>query len=179
MFTIMNKGFKFTVGLMAVFAAGLAFAAGESSVPADLQDLKSELLNLNRDISQIESELLFPSSSTDILLGVNAGSRIRLVDVNLSVDGQHIGYHAYSDQETASLSKGGLHRAYMGNFPSGSHTLTAVITAYDAGGKDFQKTVNYSFSKGNLRKIIELKVAEDPAGQQPAVFSFNEWENKN
>lgn len=175
----MNKGFKFVLGATACLFVSSTFAAGESSMPADLQDLKSELLSLNRDISQLESELLFPSSSTDILLGVNAGSRVRLVDVNLSVDGQHVGYHAYSEQETASLGKGGLHRAFMGNLTSGSHTLTAVVTAYDANGKDFQKTVNYSFSKGSLRKIIEIKAAEDPSGGQPVVFSFNEWENKN
>lgn len=175
----MKKGFKLAIGLLASFAAGQVFAAGESSVPADLQDLKSELLNLNRDISQIEGELLFPSTTTNILLGLNAGSKIRIVDVNLSIDGQHVGYHAYSEQETASLGKGGLHRAFMGNLTSGSHALSAVITAYDANGKDFQKTINYTFTKGSLRKIVEIKAAEDPSGQQPAVFSFNEWESKN
>ena len=170
--TIMNKGISIVTGFFAALVLTTAFAAGESSVPADLQDLKSDLLNLNREITQLESELLYPSSSAAILMGINAGSRIRLVDVNLSVDDQHVGYHAYSEQETAALGKGGLHRVFMGNFNSGQHTLKAVINAYDARGKDFQRTVTYTFNKGNLRKIIEIKAAEDPSGAQPAVFTL-------
>jgi hypothetical protein len=175
----MNKGTSIIAGILAAFVFNTSFAAGDSSVPADLQDLKSEILNLNREITQLESELLYPSSSTAILVGINAGSRIRLVDINLSVDDQHVGYHAYSEQETAALGKGGLHRVFIGNFTSGQHSLKAVINAYDARGKDFQRTVSYTFNKASLRKIIEVKAAEDPSGAQPAVFTFNEWESKN
>lgn len=175
----MNKGSSLVLGVIAAIALNTSFAAGESSIPADLQDLKSELLSLNRDISQLENDLLFPSTSTAILLGVDAGSKVRLVDVKLSVDDQNVGYHAYSEQETLALNKGGLHKVFQGNFNSGNHTLTAVITAYDARGRDFQKTVTYSFSKNNLRKIIEIKASDDPSGSQPASFSFNEWESKN
>jgi len=175
----MNKGITFVAGILAAIAINTSLAAGESSVPADLQDLKSDILNLNREITQLESELLYPSSSAAILLGVNAGSRVRLVDINLSVDDQHVGYHAYSEQETAALGKGGLHRVFMGNFASGQHTLKAVINGYDARGKDFQRTVSYNFSKGSLRKILQIKAAEDPSGALPAIFNFNEWESRN
>ena len=100
----MNKGYSLLlVGCLTAFTASVAFAAGESSLPSDLQDLKSEVLSLNRDVTQLESELLFPSSSTTVLMGVNAGSKIRLVDVKLSVDDQIVSYHAYSEQETAAL----------------------------------------------------------------------------
>ncbi|RZU37035.1 hypothetical protein EV700_2902 [Fluviicoccus keumensis] len=176
----MNKGISIFAGFFAAIAIqNVTLAAGESSVPADLQDLKSDILNLNREITQLESELLYPSSSTAILVGINAGSRLRLVDINVSVDDQNVGYHAYSEQETAALGKGGLHRVYMGNVTSGQHVLKAVINAYDARGKDFQRTVTYTFNKGSLRKIVEVKAAEDPSGAQPAVFTFNEWESKN
>jgi ribosomal protein S4E len=112
-------------------------------------------------------------------MGVNAGSKIRLVDVKLSVDDQIVSYHAYSEQETVALSKGGLHRLFMGNVNSGTHSMQAVVTAYDANGKDFQRTVNYSFSKNSLRKIVEIKASNDSSNAQPALFSFREWESKN
>jgi hypothetical protein len=81
---IMNKGYSLLlVGFLATVFSTASFAAGESSLPSDLQDLKSDVLSLNRDITQLESELLFPSSSTTILVGVNAGSKLRLVDVKL------------------------------------------------------------------------------------------------
>ena len=178
--TTMNKGYSLLlVGFLATIFSTTSLAAGESSLPSDLQDLKSDVLSLNRDITQLESELLFPSSSTTILVGVNAGSKVRLVDVKLSINDQIVSYHAYSEQETAALGKGGLHRVFMGNFASGPHTLKAVINGYDARGKDFQRTVSYNFSKGSLRKILQIKAAEDPSGALPAIFNFNEWESRN
>ena len=176
----MNKGYSLLlVGFLAAFSAVNTFAAGESSLPSDLQDLKSEVLSLNSEVTKLENELLFPSSSTTVLRGVNAGSKIRLVDVKLSVDDQIVSYHAYSEQETVALSKGGLHRLFMGNVNSGTHSMQAVVTAYDANGKDFQRTVNYSFSKNSLRKIVEIKASNDNSNVQPALFSFREWESKN
>jgi len=176
----MNKGyFLLLVGCLATFSTFNSFAAGESSLPADLQDLKSDVLSLNRDLTQLENELLFPSSSTTILVGVNAGSKVRLVDIKLSIDGDIVSYHAYSEQETIALNKGGLQRLFMGNVNSGNHALQAVVTAYDANGKDFQRTVNYNFTKSSLRKIVEIKAGDDNANAQPAAFSFREWESKN
>ncbi|PTQ88181.1 hypothetical protein [Agitococcus lubricus] len=176
----MNKGYSFLlVACLTAAVSSTSFAAGENSLPSDLQDLKSDVLTLNRDVSQLENELLFPSSSTTILVGVNAGSKLRLVDVKLSIDDQIVSYHAYSEQETVALSKGGLQRLYMGNVNSGSHNIQAVITAYDANGKDFQRTVNYTFSKNSLRKIVEIKAGDDVSNAQPAVFNFREWESKN
>jgi len=176
---IMNKGYSLLLAGLFAALSSTSFAAGESSLPSDLQDLKSDVLSLNRDITQLENELLFPSSTTTILVGVNPGSKVRLVDVKLSIDDQIVSYHSYSEQETVALSKGGLHRLFLGNINSGSHNLQAVVTAYDADGKDFQRTVNYNFSKNNLRKIIEIKAADDSTRAQPAQFNFREWESKN
>jgi len=176
---IMNKGYSLFIGLLATTFTSISFAAGESSLPSDLQDLKSDVISLNRDITQLENELLFPSSSTTILVGVNPGSKLRLVDIKLSIDDQIISYHSYSEQETVALNKGGLHRLFLGNVNSGNHALQAVITAYDAEGKDFQRTVNYNFSKNNLRKIVEIKAGDDSTRAQPAQFNFREWESRN
>lgn len=177
---IMNKGYSLLLaGYLAATFSTSSFAAGESSLPSDLQDLKSDVLSLNRDITQLESELLFPSSSTTVLVGLNAGSQLRLVDVKLSIDDQIVSYHAYSEQEMAALNKGGLHRLFLGNVSSGSHAIKATFTAYDAQGKDFQRAVNYNFGKGNMRKIIEIKASDDSTQAEPANFTFREWESKN
>jgi hypothetical protein len=105
---------------------------------------------------------------------VDVGSPIRLVDVNLTLDGRHVGYHFYSEQEFAALTKGGIHRVYQGNVTSGRHTLEATITGYDPQGRDYQKTANHTFTKGPGRKMIELRVVDDlDSGQHR--FEFREW----
>lgn len=163
------------ISTVASFSQAAGLAAGEASLPADLSNLKMDILTLNREITQLEKELLFPSSETAVLVSVDVGSGVRLVDVNLSLDDKNVGYHFYSDQEFAALTKGGINRLYGGNIPSGQHVLKATLTGYDASGKDFQRTVSFNFTKGPARKVIELQ-AGDNASRTQSEFRFKEWE---
>ena len=152
-----------------------AARAAEVPLPGDLQGMKGELLNLNRDISQLEKELLFPSTETAVVVSVETGSGAKIVDVNLLLDDKNAAYHYYSDQEYAALAKGGMQRLYTGNMTSGQHTLKAAVTGYDPGGKEFQRTATYTFTKSSARKVIELKAADNAAHTQ-SEFRFREWE---
>lgn len=149
--------------------------AAEIALPGDLQGMKGELLNLNRDIAQLEKELLFPSAETAVVVSVETGSGVKIVDVNLLLDDKNAAYHFYSDQEYAALAKGGMQRLFAGNITSGQHTLKALVTGYDSGGKEFQRTATYTFTKSAARKVIELKAA-DNASHTQSEFRFREWE---
>lgn len=149
--------------------------ASEANLPADLQAMKMDLLTLNREISQLENELLFPSAETAVVVAVEAGSGIKVVDINLSINDKPVGYHFYNDQEFAALGKGGMHRLYAGNLPSGQHTLKAVITGYEPSGNDFQRTVTYTFTKGTQRKVVEIRAGVN-ASRTQGDFRFREWE---
>lgn len=149
--------------------------AQEAKLPDDLQSLKMDLITLNREITQLENELMFPSAETAIVVSVEAGSGVKLVDINLSIDDKSAGYYYYSDAEFSALSKGGMHRLYAGNMNSGQHTIKAAITGYEPGGKEFQRTITYTFSKGAQRKVIEIK-AGDNATRTQGDFRFREWE---
>lgn len=163
------------------FAAGALLSllcvfghAQDEGLSRQIQNLKHGVLELNRDLTLLERELLYPSSQAAIFVSVDVGSPIRLVDVNLMLDGKHVGYHFYTEQEFAALSKGGIHRLYDGNITSGSHTLEATITGYDPSGKDYQKSTSYSFTKGPGRKMIELRVLDNLDTRQHR-FEFREW----
>lgn len=164
---------RFVVGALSALLCFQAVAA-EEGLSRQIQELKQGVLNLNRDLTVLERELLYPSSHTAVLVSVDVGSPIRLVDVNLTLDGKHVGYHFYTEQEFAALSKGGIHRLFEGNITSGKHTLEATITGYDPAGKDYQKTASYTFTKGPGRKMIELRAVDDLASKQHR-FEFREW----
>lgn len=174
---MMIRGRMLALSFLGLITASLTPSAhaAEANLPGDLQGMKGELLNLNRDISQLENELLFPSTETAVVVSVEAGAAVKLVDVNLLLDDKNIGYHYYSDQEFAALAKGGMQRIFTGNITSGQHTLKATVTGYDPGGKDFQRTATYTFTKGAQRKVIELK-AGDNASRTQGEFRFREWE---
>lgn len=163
------------LGMTAGTALSPAAQASEAKLPGDLQALKMDLITLNKEITLIENELMFPSAETSVVVSVEAGSGVKLVDINLMIDDKSAGYYYYSDVEFAALGKGGMHRLYSGNLTSGQHTIKAVITGYEPGGKDFQRTVTHTFSKGAQRKVIEIK-ASDNATRTQGDFRFREWE---
>ncbi len=163
------------VGMLTGFGHYPVANAAETSLPADVQSLKMDLITLNREITQLENELLFPSAETAVIVSVEGGAGVKLVDINLLIDDKRSGYHFYSDAEFSALAKGGMHRLYAGNLTSGQHTLQITIKGYEPGGKDFQRTLNHTFTKGAQRKVIELK-ASDNATRTQGDFRFREWE---
>lgn len=159
--------------------AGIAFllfatgALAEEGLSRQIQNLKMGVLELNRELTRLERELLWPSSEVAVFVSVDVGSPVRLVDVNLTLDGEHVGYHYYSDPEFEALTKGGIHRLFDGHVTSGRHVLEATITGYSQG-KDYQKSTRYEFVKGAGRKMIELKAGDDHASGRHE-FRFREW----
>lgn len=150
-------------------------ATASEGLSRQIQTLKQGVLDLNRDLSILERELLYPSSESAIFVSVDVGTPIRLVDVNLSIDGKHVGYHFYTEQEFTALANGGIHRLFHDNLGSGEHTLEATITGYDPQGKDYQKTTRHTFTKGPGRKMLEMRVVDDLSTMQHR-FQFQEWD---
>lgn len=161
------------VGLFTALLAG-PLAASDEGLSRQIQTLKQNVLDLNRDLSLLERELLYPSSESALFISVDVGTPIRLVDVNVTLNGKHVGYHFYSEQEFIALSSGGIHRIFHGNLPSGRHTLEVTVTGYDPQGKDYQKTTSHTFTKGPGRKMLEMHVVDDLSTMQHR-FEFREW----
>lgn len=168
-----NRILTLLVGACLSLFTGLS-SASEGGISRQIQELKQGVLDVNRDLTMLERELLYPSSESAFFVSVDVGTPIRLVDVNITLDGQHVGYHFYSEQEFAALTKGGIHRVFQGNIGSGQHTLEATITGYDPTGKDYQRTASHTFVKGPGRKMIELRVVDD-LGSGQHRFEFREW----
>lgn len=173
----MNHLFRCVCALLVLLlcpAAALHAVEPAAAASRDLQVLKQNVLDLNRELTTLEQQLLYPSTQMSFFLSIDVGTPIRLVDINLMLDNKNVGYHFYSEQEFQALTKGGIHRLYTGNVTSGEHTLRATITGYDPQGKNYQKTTAYKFVKEAGRKMIELKVMDDVETRQHK-FAFKEW----
>lgn len=174
----MNCGrfFSLLAGI-ALFTTSSLTLAAEVPLPSDLQSMKGELLNLNREITQLENDLLFPSSETAIVVALEAGAGVKISDVSVYIDDRSVGYHFYSEAEQNALSKGGMQRIYGGNLTSGQHVLKAIMTGTDPNGQEYQRTATYTFNKGAAHKVIEVKAA-DNASRTQGEIRFREWETQ-
>lgn len=140
-----------------------------------LQDLKTQVMQLNRDLFLLEEDLLFPASTQlGIYLSMDAGVLMPLDAIELRLNGNKIGGHLYTTQQTQAIQRGALQRVYVGNIKNGEHTLTVVLTGRFAPGlgeqdQDVRRAIEHKFNKGTDPVWLEIKIMDDTTSQQPAL----------
>jgi len=146
------------------------------SLDEDVQSLKKEVLDLNRDLFLLEEELLFPANSqVAFFISVDVGEYFALDSVNLKIDGKDVTNYLYTDREAGALLRGGVHRVHMENLKVGDHELVAVFTGNGPSVRDYRRGATMSFNKGIGAKYVELEITDRIKKQQPE-FVIKEWE---
>jgi hypothetical protein len=146
------------------------------SLDSNVQDLKKEVLDLNRDLFLLEEELLFPANSqVAFFVSLDVGEYFELDSVTLKIDGKEVSNYLYTDREAKALLRGGVHRVHMGNLKVGSHELIAVFTGEGPHVRDYRRGATLTFDKGIGAKYLELEITDRVSKQQPE-FSIKEWE---
>jgi len=146
------------------------------SLDENVQDLKKEVLDLNRDLFLLEEELLFPANSqVAFFISMDVGEYFDLDSVSLKIDGKEVSNYLYTNREVKALLRGGVHRVHMGNLKVGEHELVAVFTGEGPHIRDYRRGATLNFEKGIGAKYVELKISDRAAKQQPE-FIIQEWE---
>lgn len=158
-------------------AAPPAAASGDfKSLDNEVQGLKKEVLDLNRDLFVLEEELLFPANTQiAVFLSMDVGTFFELDSVQIRVDNKEVANYLYTDREVEALNRGGVHRIYIGNLKTGKHELVAFFTGKGPHERDYKRGANLSFEKGVGAKYLELKISDRQSAQQPE-FRVKEWE---
>lgn len=146
-----------------------------SSLTEQLQDVKKQVLELNRDLFILEEELLFPSNTqVSVFLSMDIGEFFQLDAVKLTLDEEVVTNYLYTERQVDALHRGGVQRLYMGNIKSGEHEIVAVFTGRGPKGRDFRRATTIRFDKSSTEKNIELKIVDSTAMHQPE-FKIKEW----
>jgi len=148
---------------------------GRSMLDKDVQDLKKEVMELNRDLFLLEEELLFPSSTQlSVFVSVDVGTLFGLDSIQIKIDDKVVSNYLYTQHERDALKRGGVHRIYTGNLKDGEHELVALIVGTGPKGRDYKRGTQLKFGKKLGPKFIELKILDDKQSQQPD-FLFKQW----
>jgi hypothetical protein len=146
------------------------------SLDEDVQDLKKEVLDLNRDLFLLEEELLFPANSqVAFFVSLDVGEYFELDSVNLKIDGKEVANYLYTEREVGALVRGGVQRLHMANLKTGDHELIAVFTGKGPNVRDYRRGATLTFNKGIGAKYVELEITDRVRKQQPE-FEIKEWE---
>ncbi|MGD8569894.1 MAG: AraC family transcriptional regulator [Gammaproteobacteria bacterium] len=156
----------------------LVFAAENSGANLDnkIQNLKKEVMKLNRDLFILEEELLFPTSTqVAVFLSTDVGNYFKLDSVQLKIDDKVVANYLYTQQEREALSRGGVQRLFIGNVKKGKRELVAVFRGPGPNGREYKRATTHVFEKGSGTKYIELKITDVSQKLQPE-FVVKEWE---
>jgi len=147
-----------------------------TSLDVKIQDLKKEVLELNRDLFILEEELLFPATSQiAVFLSMDIGEFFRLDSVKLKINDKVVGHHLYTERESRALFKGGVQKLYLGNIKTGKHELVAVFTGIGPHNRDYRRGATTVFEKTTGALYLELQIVDSEIKQQPE-FVIQQWE---
>jgi hypothetical protein len=130
------------------------------SLDGQVQEIKSDVLNIASELNNLEERLLYPSNTqVSIFVAIDDNEDFRLDAVQLTINGELATHHIYSFKELEALQKGGVQRIYTGNIPTGSHEIAITMSGKLKNGKDFSESGSFSFSKGVEPKALGITLA--------------------
>jgi hypothetical protein len=164
-------------------AAPDAAAPSDAAPPPDtrgldqeVQGLKKDVVDLNRELFVLEEELLFPANTqVAVFVSMDVGDFFALDSVTLKIDQKEVINYLYTPREVEALLKGGVHRLYLGNLKVGKHELVAFFSGKGPNDRDYKRGATLKFEKGIGAKYLELKINDRQRKQQPE-FEVKDWE---
>lgn len=156
--------------------AAVPGTAAPQSLDHDVQDLKQQVLDLNRDLFVLQEDLLFPANTqVAVFVSIDVGAFFNLDSLKLSIDGQQVASYLYTTREAEALLQGGVQRLYVGNLKTGQHELVAVFTGKGPHERDYRRGTTLKIDKGIGAKFVELKISDLKQKQDPD-FVTRVWE---
>lgn len=153
-------------------------AADPAAVSLDtrVQDLKGDIIRLNRDLMVLEEELLFPASTqVAVFVSLDVGTFFALDSVQIKLDDKVVANYLYTPAEVKALHRGGVQRIYVGNLRAGQHEIVAFFTGGGTHERDYRRGTTIKFDKGTDPKYIELQIKDATAKLQPE-FEVKVWQ---
>jgi hypothetical protein len=142
----------------------------------EIQSIKKDVVDLNRDLFVLEEELLFPANTqVAVFLSMDVGEFFALDTVELRVDNKQVSKYLYTPREAEALLKGGVQRLYLGNLRVGKHELVALFSGKGPNGQDYSRGAQLKFEKSVGAKYLELKISDKQRKRQPE-FEIRDWE---
>ena len=164
-----------TVTAPAASASAPDAAAAPAALDSRVQQLKADVIRLNRDLLVLEEELLYPAGTqVALFVSMDVGKLFELESVQIKLDDKVVATHLYTLQEVQALHRGGVQRVFVGNLRAGKHQVAAFFTGRGPHERDYKRGATVNFDKGSEPRYIELRIKDAQARLQPE-FEVKVW----
>jgi hypothetical protein len=142
----------------------------------EVQGVKKDVIELNKDLFVLEEELLFPANTqVAVYVSMDVGTFFALDSVTVKIDNKEVKNYLYTAREADALLKGGVQQIYLGNLKVGKHEMVAFFTGKGPMERDYKRGATINFAKGVGAKYLELKITDKVSKHQPE-FTIKDWE---
>ncbi len=146
------------------------------SLDQEVQGVKKDVIELNKDLFVLQEELLFPANTqVAVYVSMDVGTFFALDSVTLKIDNKEVKNYLYTAREADALLKGGVQELYLGNLKVGKHELVAFFTGKGPAERDYKRGATTLFDKGVGAKYLELRITDRVTKHQPE-FKIKDWE---
>jgi hypothetical protein len=143
------------------------------SLDEQVQEIKSDVLGIAKDLTLLEERLLYPSNTQlAVFVEIPSGETFRLDAVRLAIDGELVTHYIYGFKELEALQNGGVQRVWTGNVRTGGHELTVSVNGKLPSGREFSGSRSFSFSKDVDPQLLGLTLA---ASGGDVAIDFENW----
>lgn len=169
---------RLLLALLALFA-GVSAAqelSGDEmqSLDGQVQEIKSDVLNIASELNTLEERLLYPSNTqVAVFVSMDGDEDFRLDSVEIEIDGNLATHHIYSFKELDALRQGGVQRIYTGNVETGSHQVDVTMMGKLKNGNDFTETSSFQFVKDVKPKALGIELAGPGLGK--TTIQVGDW----
>ena len=159
-------------------ALGASAWAGEPSqsemrsLDDQVQQIKTDVLEISAELALLEEQLLFPATTQMALfVALQPDDEFRLDALHLKLNGEPATHYIYSFDELDALRRGGVHRLYDANLPRGEHQLEVEVVGKTPAGKAVAHAHTFTVSKGVQPAMLGLTLG----GSDGASADLTDW----
>jgi hypothetical protein len=158
--------------VLAVFLHALlnpAFADDSIPSPSNLEDSRSDVLQLDRDLAHLKQRIFQPERSV-LLFGMTPLGKLSVNALQVSLDGRPLPTRRYDQLALSALLKGGMDTLMDANLSIGAHVLDITVSQNNRA----PITQHIKFTKTVAKDILGIQLIERPGlGELP--LKLVEW----
>ncbi len=172
---------RFARILLTVLLIGSPMSHAQDISEADMrtldeqvQEIKSDVLDIASELGNLEERLLYPSNTqVAVFVQLARDDEFRLDAVQIQINDEPAAHHIYSFKELEALQNGGVQRIFTGNVPTGDHALSVSVSGKLSNGEMFTESDTFTFAKGIEPKTLGITLAGPGFGK--SGIELGDW----
>ena len=128
-----------------------------SKVSDQVVSIKQSVLDLNRELYQLEKELLNPATTrAAVYLSLSGGEFFELHSVTIAIDDQNPIQYLYTERQLAALRQGAVHPVANLNIGPGLHSFNVVVKGKNHQGLAAEMALEKQIEKNRQPLYLSL-----------------------